>query len=487
MTSTFSEGTLENDIILSWEPHVAESIRDEIAGRSDIDKPYMIAVIGNPGSGKTTSCFSLSNLLSDIGCFVLPFDGYHIPMEQLREMPNADDLVYRRGAPDTFDPASLEADLNRIRNGDESIISIPGFDHSLGDPTPDAHQFNRSEHKVVLCEGLYLLHDDAQWDVMKQHFDYSIFVEANVDLCVERLKIRNLCIPGYTKEEIIARVDAVDRINAETVERSKQYASVIVQSAAERTMTTTIADGTPETGIELSWEASFVKRIRQDLAQRDNTDEPYMVSITGGPGSGKTTSCKILSEMLEDMDCMVVPFDGYHIPLNQLRTMPNAKDLIYRRGAPDTFDAQRLLHDLERIRHGKEQIVKVPGFDHAFGDPEENVHEFDRSKHKVVFCEGLYLLHDSDPWKDIKNVFDCNLFVHADVDACIERLKIRNKCIPGYTEEEIVTRCEIVDRANAMLVDKSKKRADLIVESVAANNVVQTEKTYRETSDAAID
>jgi pantothenate kinase len=284
ITSTFAEGTPENDIILTWEPELAEEIKKSLAKREAGDKPYMIAVIGNPGSGKTTSCFSLSDLLD--GCFVLPFDGYHLPMDDLKRMPNAEDLIYRRGAPDTFDAARLAHDLGRIRDGDEFNIKIPGFDHSLGDPEPDAHQFDRSEHKVVLIEGLYLLHDDEKWDGLKKMFDLSIFVEANVDLCVERLKTRNQCIPGYTENEIIARVDAVDRVNAETVESSKQYASRVVQSAAERTMTTTISDGTPKTEIELSWEKGFAKRVRQALEER-STDQPLMVSVVGGPGSGK--------------------------------------------------------------------------------------------------------------------------------------------------------------------------------------------------------
>lgn len=249
----------------------------------------------NSGSGKTTSCFSLSDQLE--GCFVLPFDGYHIPIEDLKKMPNSADLIYRRGAPDTFDPGRLTADIDRIRDSTDEIIKIPGFDHSNGDPEPDAHQFRRSLHKIVMCEGLYLLHDDPKWDSLKERFDMSIFVEANVDLCVERLKIRNLCIPGYTEEEILTRVDAVDRINAETVERSKQYATITVQSAAERSMTSTIADGTPASDIELSWEKDFAKKVRKALAEGP-VDQPYMVSVTGGPGSGKVSFTRIICRLI---------------------------------------------------------------------------------------------------------------------------------------------------------------------------------------------
>lgn len=59
--------------------------------------------------------------------------------------------------------------------------------------------------------------------------------------------------------------------------------------------------------------------------------------------------------------------------------------------------------------------------------------------------------------------------MNADVDVCIERVKIRNQCIPGYTPEEIAERCEKVDRVNAMTVMRSKARADVIVDSLAFN------------------
>lgn len=51
ITSTFAQGTPENDIILTWEPEVAEQIKENMATRTrtEEDRPYMIAVIGNPG------------------------------------------------------------------------------------------------------------------------------------------------------------------------------------------------------------------------------------------------------------------------------------------------------------------------------------------------------------------------------------------------------------------------------------------------------
>lgn len=145
--------------------------------------------------------------------------------------PNPADAVYRRGAPDTFDVAELKRDLDRIRNGDEPIIQIPGFDHAEGDPKLNQHTFDRSKHSIVITEGLYLLHDDPDWGAVRDFFDYCIFVHSDIDQCMARLKERNKVIPGYTEEEIFVRVDAVDRVNAETVMKSKDRANLVVDSA----------------------------------------------------------------------------------------------------------------------------------------------------------------------------------------------------------------------------------------------------------------
>ena len=160
-------------------------------------------------------------------------------------------------------------------------------------------------------------------------------------------------------------------------------------------------------------------------------------------------------------------FPGYHYPLDYLKTFPDADDFVYRRGAPDTFDPRALLRDLDRIRNGDEDIIKLPAFDHAKADPEPDTHIFDRSIHKVVLCEGLYLLHDQDGWEDIAGMFDYTIFMNSDLEICIERVKIRNQCIPGYTLEELEERCEKVDRVNSMTVLRSKARADVIVDSTA--------------------
>lgn len=122
---------------------------------------------------------------------------------------------------------------------------------------------------------------------------------------------------------------------------------------------------------------------------------------------------------------IVFPMDGYHYTLAHLKQMENSSDMIYRRGAPDTFDVKRLLNDLERIKNGVEDVIKLPGFDHAKGDPEEGVHLFQRATHKFVICEGLYLLLQTPQWKCVAGLFDFTVYLKADINSAINRLKIR--------------------------------------------------------------
>ena len=533
----------------SWELKVAEQIRQVVlanerqnaqtgSNSNSNKRPYMVALAGLPGSGKTISAMILASNLENKGIpvMVMPHDGYHYPLEYLRGFPDAEEVIYRRGAPETFDPAGLLRDLHRIRDGfDEELITVPGFDHAKGDPEPDKHAFDRHRHKVVICEGLYLLHQDDGWEEVASMFDFKIFINADIDLCMERVNIRNQVIPNYTPEEIAIRTEKVDRLNALTVLESQDLADVVVESIAaplpkwtaghhHRVSSTNLlaaldlepledyhepshmsdpadwtleittrrprsdslhsAQSDRESTISIkqenkpepssigqivgSWEEDMAKRIREETVKA--TRLPFMVALVGTPGSGKSISSFLLAKHLEDngLECMVTPHDGYHYPLSHLRNFPDADDVIYRRGAPDTFDPEALIRDLHRIRDGDEAFILLPAFDHANGDPEPNQHGFDRHRHKVVICEGLYLLHDKDGWEGVADCFDLKIFMNSNIDVCMERVKIRNQCIPGYTHEEIAIRTERVDRVNALTVLSSKPRADVIVETPAS-------------------
>ena len=165
MCDSYKETQIVSNIKMvrrTWEPEIAQLISNMVHKNKNEERktPIIVSVVGMPGSGKTTSSGILGSILNethDISCTVLPMDGYHYSIAQLKTMENPEDVIYRRGAPDTFDANSLRKDLSRIRHGDEMQVFIPGFDHEVGDPNPNEHVFKRSLHDVVIIEGLYLL------------------------------------------------------------------------------------------------------------------------------------------------------------------------------------------------------------------------------------------------------------------------------------------------------------------------------------------
>ena len=152
----------------TWEHEMAVNILNIVNKNEQKSqpRPIMVGVVGMPGSGKTTSSNILASTLQTeykISCMVMPMDGYHFSMSKLKKMKDPEDVIYRRGAPDTFDAELLRNDLTTIKNGSDNEKSIPGFDHQIGDPSPDQHLFTRNLHRVVIVEGLYLLHEDEKF------------------------------------------------------------------------------------------------------------------------------------------------------------------------------------------------------------------------------------------------------------------------------------------------------------------------------------
>merc|ERR1712216_1000632 len=134
----------------------------------------------------TTSAEALGRLLGP-SCLVLPMDGFHLSMAELRALPDAAEAIYRRGAPDTFDAEALHAALRAVRDEDgPPDVYFPGFDHAAGDPVPCSYCFNRGHHRVLVMEGNYLLLEDGKWLGTSSLFDYKIFIEADVDAAISR-------------------------------------------------------------------------------------------------------------------------------------------------------------------------------------------------------------------------------------------------------------------------------------------------------------
>ena len=120
--------------------------------------PFLLALAGVPGAGKTQSAAYLKQLLEAElaeSVIVLPMDGFHLYRSELDEFAEPERAHYFRGATWTFDPRLLHQKLQEIRAGKPQ--GFPAFLHSVGDPQADAFHFDPAKHRVVILEGIYAM------------------------------------------------------------------------------------------------------------------------------------------------------------------------------------------------------------------------------------------------------------------------------------------------------------------------------------------
>ena len=180
-----------------------------------------IGLAGLPGSGKSTVAEVLRARWP--GAAVLPMDGYHLPKRML-----AAEGLRRRGAPHTFDPGRLHADLLRLK--EIGAGEFPAFDHAEGDPREAAIRIEPGA-RPVFVEGLYLLLRDWR---MEAFFDLRVFLDCPLDLAMRRVAARHLAC-GVAADTAAAqmRAETSDRLNAELIlaDGCRERADLVIQTA----------------------------------------------------------------------------------------------------------------------------------------------------------------------------------------------------------------------------------------------------------------
>jgi pantothenate kinase len=188
---------------------------------------YLIALSGLPGSGKSTLAARLAhevNVRQSGAMMTLSMDGFHLTKAQLRQMPDPQAALARRGAPWTFDVHALFQRLQLLRDNADQETSWPDFQHGIGDPVQDAFVVAPST-RLILIEGLYLLRRVDGWESVSAKFDERWFLDTAFDVAMERLINRHMASWQITRKQAAERISSNDRLNAQIVAQDAQNAN----------------------------------------------------------------------------------------------------------------------------------------------------------------------------------------------------------------------------------------------------------------------
>ena len=161
---------------------------------------YFISLSWPPASGKSTISEKIINDLNSKGyqSSILQMDGFHLDDQILKDQ----NLISKKGAPETFDVMGLISFLSRLQIEPEVIVPI--FDRSLELSRSSATIINK-ETKVILVEGNYLLLKSKPWDNLQKFFDVSVMINCEEKVLEKRLldRWKNF---NLSKEDIYQKV-----------------------------------------------------------------------------------------------------------------------------------------------------------------------------------------------------------------------------------------------------------------------------------------
>ena len=152
----------------------------------------IIGICGGSGSGKTTLLRRLSNYFKDLNPSVFSMDNYYKPIN-LQHIDNNGEINF--DLPSALYKERLVQDLQDLSDGK----SIEVIEYHFNAPPDKNVLITIAPSELTIVEGLFLFH----YPGVRKNIDFSIFVDVDLNVQLDRRLYRDQESRGYTREGIL--------------------------------------------------------------------------------------------------------------------------------------------------------------------------------------------------------------------------------------------------------------------------------------------
>ncbi len=155
--------------------------------------------------------------------------------------------------------------------------------------------------------------------------------------------------------------------------------------------------------------------------------KPYIVGISGGSASGKTSFLRNLVEQLPSGQLCIVSQDNYYRP-KELQLKDENGQINF--DLPTSIDRIAFFNDMQRLAQGE----TITLMEYTFNNTGRAANEIVVKPAPVIVMEGLFVFH----YEEIREALDLKVYIDAREEVKLERRLKRDRDERGYDHETVI-------------------------------------------------
>lgn len=182
-------------------------------------------------------------------------------------------------------------------------------------------------------------------------------------------------------------------------------------------------------------------------------EEPFVVGICGGSGSGKTKVLNWLQRSFGEQDICLLSQDNYY----RDRTTSTAEEnRFFNFDDPEVIEAETFAADLHTLKQGK----TVERREYTFNNPAREGKMLRFEPAPIIVVEGIFVFHFSE----VSRQLDLRIFVDVKEHVKFHRRISRDSRERGYPLEDILYKyVNHVAPAYEKYIEPHRHQADLVI------------------------